>query len=170
MNIFTKKGLVFLIQVDHLSGENLGQIIHYLYDAGASNVQIIPTITKKNRPAHLCFIDCRPEYGDRIEEVIARELTTGGWHRIDTVHRHLCTDIIKRPVTVVSESGSFDFIVEGKKIGDDGSNIRPEHQNCIDLKDEILKKLEMQISLNGAYFKLSEVLNDEDKKEITIIF
>lgn len=168
MNIFTKKGLVFMVQVDHLSGENLGQIIQYLYDSGASNVQIIPTITKKNRPAHLFFIDCRSEYADKIEEIIARELTSGGWHRIDTVHRHLCTDLIKHSVTVKSDSDSFDFMIEGKKIGDDRSNIRPEHQNCMDLKDEVFQKFGIHISLSEANFKISEVLNGTDKREIII--
>lgn len=168
MNIFTKKGLVFIVQVDHLSGENLGQAISYLYDAGASNVQIIPTITKKNRPAHLFFIDCRSDYADNIEDIIARELTSGGWHRIDTEHRHLCTDIIKHPVVVKSEFGSFDFIIEGKQIGDERPNIRPEHQNCTALKDAIFQKLGIKISLNEVHYKISEVLNCMDKKEIII--
>lgn len=169
MNIFTKKGLVFMVQVDHLSGENLGQVIQYLYDAGASNVQVIPTITKKNRPAHIVFIDCRNEYSDMIEKVIARELTSGGWHRINTEHRHLCTEILKKQVSVVSEAGQFLFDIEGKKIGDGCSNIRPEHQNCLDLKDEIFKKFEKNISLNDAYYWISEVLHNMDKNEIRIM-
>jgi uncharacterized protein (DUF111 family) len=168
MDIFTKRGLVFMVQVDHLSGENLGQVIGYLYDAGASNVQIIPTITKKNRPSHLFIIDCRKDYADGIEEIIIRELTSGGWHRIDTEHRHLRTDIIKCPVEVVSGESRFKFTVEGKHIGDDRSNIRPEHQNCTELKNEVFQKLGKHISLTEAHYKISEVLNYIDKKEIFI--
>jgi len=168
MNIFTKKGLVFMVQIDHLSGENIGKVINYLYDAGASNVQIIPTITKKNRPSHLIFIDCRTEYADHIEEVIARELTSGGWHRIDTEHRHLRTEIIKRSVKVKSECGCFDFIVVGKLIGNERSSIRPEHQNCVDLKDAIFQNMKIHISLNEAYNKISEILNCTEKIEIFI--
>lgn len=168
MNIFTKKGLIFIVQVDHLSGENLGQIINYFYDAGASNVQIIPTITKKNRPAHLFFIDSRSQYADKIEEVIARELASGGWHRIDTEHRHLCTELVRYQVAVISEFGRFDFQVEGKQIGDGRSNIRPEHQNCVALKNEIFEKLGFHISLQEVHFKISEVLNNMEKREILI--
>lgn len=168
MNIFTKKGLVFMIQVDHLSGENLGQVINYFYDAGASNVQIIPTITKKNRPAHLFIVDCKSEYVDKIEEIISRELTSGGWHRIDTEHRHLCTDLIKFSVIVNFGSDCFDFIVEGKQIGNERSNIRPEHENCTALKNAIFQKWGVHISLNEVYYKISEVLNSIDKRQIII--
>ena len=168
MNIFTKKGLVFIVQVDHLSGENLGQVINYFYDAGASNVQIIPTITKKNRPAYLFFIDSKSEYSDNIEEIIARELSSGGWHRINTEHRHLSAELIKQEILVMSESGGFDFVVEGKQIGDERFNIRPEYQNCIALKHEIFQKLGIHISLPEAFYKISEVLNNIDKREILV--
>ena len=37
----------------------MGSVIEYLYDAGACNVQVIPTITKKNRPGYLFLIDVK---------------------------------------------------------------------------------------------------------------
>lgn len=168
MNFFTKEGLVFMVQVDHLTGENLGQIINYFYEAGASNVQVVPTITKKNRPAHLFFIDCKSKYSNNIEEIIVRELRSGGWHRIATEHRHLSTDLIKIPIVVISESCRFDFIVEGKQFGEGTSNIRPEHENCVALKDIIYEKYGVHISLNEIHYKISEILKNENKREIVI--
>ena len=71
MDIHSKDGLVFMVQADHLSGECVGQAIGHLYTAGAANVQVVPAITKKNRPSYLFFIDCRPDSADRVEEAIA---------------------------------------------------------------------------------------------------
>lgn len=157
-----------MVQVDHLSGENIGQVIGYLYNAGASNVQVIPTITKKNRPSHLIVIDCREKYADEIEEVIARELTTGGWHRINTEHRHLGTEIIKRTVEIKCDNKVFDFVVQGKLIKNEQSSIRPEHENCIALKDAVFQHVGVHISLTEAHNKISELLNCSDKNEIFI--
>ena len=69
MDIHSKDGLVFMVQADHLSGECVGQAIGHLYTAGAANVQVVPAITKKNRPSYLFFIDCRPDSADRVEAV-----------------------------------------------------------------------------------------------------
>lgn len=169
MDIFTKEGIIYYVQVDHLSGENLGQIIHYLYESGASNVQVIPTITKKNRPGHLFLIDCQPKNNDKIEKIVARELTSGGWHKINTEHRHLSTEIIKREVTIKLADKTFPFVTVGKKIGEEGMNLRPEHQNCLDLKNEIYKNFSHHISLSQSNFYISEILNHTDKKEISIM-
>ena len=57
MDIHTKDGQVFMVQVDHLSGEQIGQSIGRFYAVGASNVQVISAITKKNRPSYVFFID-----------------------------------------------------------------------------------------------------------------
>lgn len=168
MDFYTKNGLLFIIQVDHLSGENLGPIIQYFYNSGASNVQVVSTITKKNRPGHLFLVDCKAQYADSIEEIIVRELTSGGWHRINTEHRHLSANQVTQSVVVNCDSGSFDFTVEGKQIGEGQSNIRPEHENCVALKDEIFQKYGIHISLNEIYYKISEILKNNNKKEIEI--
>lgn len=168
MNIFTKQGTVFLVQVDHLSGESLGRTIDYLYAAGAANVQIIPTITKKNRPAHLIFVDGKSQVADAIEQVIAMELTTGGWHRLETQHRHLATEMVRRTVHVESEAGCFEFVVEGKRIGTDRPTIRPEHEISQLLKEGIQKKFGIEVPLTEIYHKVYEVLNQENVHVIRI--
>lgn len=166
MNIFTKSGLLFIVQVDHLSGEFLGQTIDYFYEAGASNVQIVSSITKKNRPAYIFFIDCKSEKADQIEKVIISELKSGGWHRICTEHRHLSTDLIRIPVAIKTGSDSFDFIIEGKQFGSATVNIRPEHDNCVALRNELFNRYSLEVSLTEVYHKIFAVLMDMDIKEI----
>ncbi len=56
--------------VDDVTGEVLGYVLDKLYDEGALDVQIIPTITKKNRPGYIIFV--LGEVGS--EEALARVL------------------------------------------------------------------------------------------------
>ena len=86
MDIYTKTGLLFVIQVDHLSGEIIGDLIESFYSAGAKNVQVISTITKKNRPAYMIVVDGNEASADEIERVIVEECGSSGWHRISTKH------------------------------------------------------------------------------------
>lgn len=50
MRFYSKKGLLFLIQADHLTGELPGDVIDSFYQAGAKNVQASSTVTKKTVP------------------------------------------------------------------------------------------------------------------------
>ena len=67
MNVYSKEGLLILVQIDHLNGEILGSIIEDFYHAGAKNVQIVSTITKKNRPACMIFIDVPFQKAEEVE-------------------------------------------------------------------------------------------------------
>lgn len=60
MEIHSKNGLVFMVQVDHLTGECVGQAIDHLYGAGAANVQVVSAITKKNRPSYMFLLTAVP--------------------------------------------------------------------------------------------------------------
>ena len=166
MNICSKSSIVFLVQVDHLSGECVGQSIESLYQAGAANVQVMSTITKKNRPAYLYLIDCRLENEEKIETTIINELGTGGWHRIDTVHRYLKNKILKRKISVTNDTQDFDFILEGKEI--ETGKVRPEYDNVVKLKNVISEKLHQSIGFSELYNHVVSVLLDEQKMKIVI--
>ena len=120
MDIYSEGGLIFLVMVDHLNGELLGGVIDSFYAAGAKNVQIISSITKKNRPSYIILIDGNENSAEKIENVIINECGSYGWHRISTDHRHTSVSIITKEIEVVLESGSFCFAA--KASGADGAN------------------------------------------------
>lgn len=64
--------------VDDVTGEVLGSTIGELLKAGALDVQVIPTVTKKNRPGHVLQVLCRPGEEERLAEVMMRTLGTLG--------------------------------------------------------------------------------------------
>ena len=49
--------ILMLVQTDDLSGEQVGYAIQQLIELGVDNVQVMPTVTKKNRHAYLVLID-----------------------------------------------------------------------------------------------------------------
>lgn len=166
MNICSKSSIVFMVQVDHLSGECVGQSIESLYQAGAANVQVMSTITKKNRPAYLYLIDCRLENEEKIETTIINELGTGGWHRIDTIHRYLKNQILKRKISVCTEDQDFEFMLEGKEI--ETGKVRPEYDNVVKLKSVISEKFGQSVGFNELYNQVVSVFLDTQKMKIVI--
>ena len=68
-DIFSKEGIFFTVQVDHLNGEIMGSIFDMFYSTGALNVQCLQTITKKNRPGNIFLIDVLPEKAESMEDI-----------------------------------------------------------------------------------------------------
>ena len=166
MDFHSKDGLVFMVQADHLSGECVGQAIDRLYGAGAANVQVVPAITKKNRPSYLFFIDCKPDSADRVERAIAGELTSGGWHRIDTVHRYQYNEKLKRPVTLCFQGETPLFNVEGKKF--ESGSMRPEHDSVAALREAVYEKWHKTVTYEAAYHMAVSALLDSEKSVFQI--
>ena len=165
--LYSKEGLLFLIQVDHLNGETIGSVIESFYEAGAKNVQVVSAITKKNRPSYMVFVDAREKDADAIERVIVDECGSSGWHRIETCHRHTNVSILKKNITIHTARATYEFQVEGKVINDDTVNARPEYENCASLKKLLQEKEGISIPLRKLTGYIAEVFH-EDKREITI--
>lgn len=64
--------------VDDVSGEVLGYLLERLYDEGALDVQVLPTVTKKNRPGYMVFVLCGLGAEGRLARVLMRETGTLG--------------------------------------------------------------------------------------------
>ena len=64
--------------VDDCSGEQLGYAMECLLEAGALDTSCIPVYMKKNRPASMLQVICRPEDEEKMETVIFRETTSIG--------------------------------------------------------------------------------------------
>ncbi len=78
--------------IDHLSGEVLGYLFEKLLSDGALDVNIIPIIMKKNRPAYLLRVLCKSNNVNLITKSIFQETGTLGIRSIPQVHR----DVINR--------------------------------------------------------------------------
>jgi len=148
-DVYEKKGTVLMVQTDHVSGEVIGTALQDFYDAGAFNVQVIPTVTKKNRPGHLFIVDCAPEDGDAMERVILDELGATGWHRLQTAHRHVGTEIIERQVTFDTPDGPYRLPLKIKVVKNRPDRLRPEHDGCLALREALRGR--------GVWLSLSQI-------------
>lgn len=64
--------------VDDVSGEVLAHTVDMLMGAGAKDVTIIPTITKKGRPSHIISIMCDSESASHLSNMLISETGTLG--------------------------------------------------------------------------------------------
>ncbi len=70
--------VVLETNIDHLTGEELGDCLEVLHRAGALDVVYTPGVMKKNRPGGILQVLCRPEQEqDLLEAVFAHSLTLG---------------------------------------------------------------------------------------------
>lgn len=158
--LHTKEGLLFVIQVDHVSGELIGSVIDSFYGAGAKNVQVVSAVTKKNRPSYMIFVDGRPKDADSIERVIVGELASSGWQRILTEHRHTDVTIETREVQIVTAEATFPFQVQGKVINGDVHNARPEYDCCRELKKFLMENVGLYLPLRQVIQLVEKVYSD----------
>ncbi|MFX0024900.1 MAG: nickel pincer cofactor biosynthesis protein LarC [Candidatus Hermodarchaeota archaeon] len=117
--------------VDDVSGELIGNFIKTLETKQVLDIQVIPSITKKNRPSHVIKILCHPENSFEIIETILKELGTLGV-RFKTTKR-VCIDreIINAKIQINENEYAVRYKVsyfqteKGKKV----VNIKPEYED-----------------------------------------
>jgi uncharacterized protein (TIGR00299 family) protein len=80
--------LVLETNVDDVTGETLGFVIQQLMAAGAKDVTVLPTVTKKNRPGHLISVIASPEDEVRLTHLLIKETGSLGV-RVTSCDRHL---------------------------------------------------------------------------------
>ncbi|KIR03132.1 hypothetical protein P261_01947 [Lachnospiraceae bacterium TWA4] len=168
MNFYSKDAMIFMIQVDHLSGEILGDIVDSFYEAGAKNVQILNSVTKKNRPAHVILVDALPKFQEQVESVIINECGSSGWHCINTSHHYTDVSVVSKELKISSKGYSVSFLAKGKMIADDVKTIRPEYDSCVELKNLIKEHFNQVISVRELQIRLADIFHSEDLSELAI--
>jgi len=81
--------ILFETNLDHLTGEILGNLFNSLIEEGALDVTITPILMKKNRPGHLLKVISKPENQDNILRRIFKETGTLGIRIFPQVHRKI---------------------------------------------------------------------------------
>ncbi|MFX0034198.1 MAG: nickel pincer cofactor biosynthesis protein LarC [Candidatus Hermodarchaeota archaeon] len=124
--------------VDDISGEILGNFIKELEKEEILDIQICPSITKKNRPGYVIKVLCFPEYTFQLIEKIMLELGTLGV-RFNIIDR-VCIDrkIKKTNITIYEKVYEINYKIsfirseKGTKI----VNIKPEYEDLKKISEE----------------------------------
>jgi uncharacterized protein (DUF111 family) len=161
-------GNLLFVQIDHLSGELLGEALKSLCSAGAKNVQLLPTLTKKGRPGQLLLVDVRQDQLASVEETLLSEFGVTGWHRLATEHVFLKTENLKCDLTVLTPDGTLREQVQGKRLTDPPGPAVPEHRSCVALRERLLADCGMKLPLREVVRLVGEALNRDGRPRIDL--
>jgi pyridinium-3,5-bisthiocarboxylic acid mononucleotide nickel chelatase len=144
-----KKACLLFAQADHVSGEVTGFAVGRLMELGAHNVQLISTITKKNRPGNIFIIDTDDKHEKVISQFLTKELMVSGYHRIDTSHIFQRVTLSKKKLIICTNGTRRTVHCEIKVIGDPSKplSIGVEHDALVKLQ-KILRAQKKELSLS----------------------
>ncbi|MFX0144307.1 MAG: nickel pincer cofactor biosynthesis protein LarC [Candidatus Hodarchaeota archaeon] len=124
--------------VDDVSGEILGNFIKKFENEDILDIQIFPSITKKNRPGHIIKILCYPEHMFKLIEKIIHELGTLGV-RFNIINRVCISRKIERKSIEINKkiyeiAYKISFVKSDK--GLELINIKPEYEDLKIISDD----------------------------------
>ncbi|MFX1342179.1 MAG: nickel pincer cofactor biosynthesis protein LarC [Promethearchaeota archaeon] len=108
--LYQDQVIIMETNVDDVSGETLGYTIERLMQAGAKDVSITPTTTKKNRPGHLVTVIAAPENENLLTNLLLVETGTLGVRVIRSDRHFLAREIH----SVQIKSGKHEAVVRVK--------------------------------------------------------
>jgi uncharacterized protein (DUF111 family) len=146
-----KKGRLLFVQVDHVSAEVTGFAVGRIMDLGARNVQLIPSITKKNRPGAIFIIDTDDRHEEAIALFLARELKVAGYHRIETLHLFQQISFQQRDLVVKAAGTKRTITCDVKIVGD------PADPLSIDVEHDALVKIQKLLNKKNRACSLGEL-------------
>jgi hypothetical protein len=131
--------LLILAQVDDASGEVLQDVAERLRTAGARNVQILASVGKKGRPAHVLLIDVPAQREDDVAVLLAAELGVWGYRVLESRHRHFDIAVQGKRVAVAHGDEAVELEVGCKHIARQGRllAVKVEHDHLVRLRDQL---------------------------------
>jgi len=117
---------VVLLQcnIDDMTGEALGYALDLLLSHGALDAWFTPIYMKKNRPATMLSVLCRPDDAERVSDLVLAHTTTLGV-RVGSVDRRLAE---RRLVRVDTSYGPVQC--KAKIVGGQIVSVKPEYEDC----------------------------------------
>jgi uncharacterized protein (DUF111 family) len=116
--------VLMMAQVDDVSGELLGEFIRRAEALGARNIQIVPSLTKKGRPAHIVYVDAPREAEHDVGVLLGSELGTWGYRVLQAEHRHFDIRRASLALRIVAGGATHEFSVRVKVISDGAQVLR----------------------------------------------
>ncbi len=159
-----KTSRIILAQADHLSGEVLGFAIGKLMECGARNVQVLPSITKKNRPGSVLIIDADKDHEEAIARYLVREMKIAGYHRIDATHVFHRVSFVTKDLRLSRNGATVDLSLTVKAIGEPPGpvSLDVEHDSLVEMQQAVRNRLGVQIPLGELRSIVEAHLRDAD--------
>lgn len=135
------RGKLIIAQVDHSSGEVIGHSIQKLYKIGAKNVQLLQSMTKKNRPGFMLFIDLPEEYVDDVAIYLGSELGIWGYHILESQHVHFDVSFHEKKLSLTDGENKESYVIKAKYIKNNGQllKIKIDHDQLVQIQEKLEK-------------------------------
>ena len=132
-----------------MSGDSLAYAMASIYDAGAHNVNIVPSLTKKGRPGYLLIIDAPAQARPEIEKLLVTELGLLGWRLLAGQHISLKTEMAESELVLETQGKELPLKVPVKRSRtSDGRTIESvDYEFCLHVKKRLFDEFGTDISL-----------------------
>jgi uncharacterized protein (TIGR00299 family) protein len=77
-DVITEEAIMIECNLDDMSPESYTHVMELLFEAGAADVFIIPTVMKKSRPGHMLHVLCNHKTLEPLKEILFRETPSIG--------------------------------------------------------------------------------------------
>ncbi|MFW9928449.1 MAG: nickel pincer cofactor biosynthesis protein LarC [Candidatus Thorarchaeota archaeon] len=123
--------IVLETDVDDVTGEVIGNFIHKMESSKILDLQVIPSITKKNRPSYIIKILCHPIMSNKVLEEIFTELGTLGVRISKTKRVCIEREIETIKISLDEEEYEIKYKISyfKKDSGRQIVNIKPEYED-----------------------------------------
>ena len=145
-DIETEEAIMLACNLDDMNPENYTHVMDLLFEAGAADVFIVPTVMKKSRPGHMLQVLCNPEHVEQLKGILFTETSSIGLRE-----HHLKKSMLRREMVVVkTKYGEVE--VKRSYWNERIVNEKPEFEQCRKLalehgialeevQKEVIKKL-----------------------------
>jgi uncharacterized protein (DUF111 family) len=132
--------ILLMVQVDDATGEVLQDVCEQLHHTGARNVQLLASLGKKGRPAHVLLVDVDAALEDDVALLLGTELGAWGYRVLESRHRHFDIRLGERTLAVRLEHGTETFRIGCKEIcrGERLLAIKVEHDHLVAIRDRVV--------------------------------
>lgn len=162
--------LLLMAQVDDVPGEVVGEFIQRAGALGAKNVHVVPSITKKNRPGFVIYVDTPASLESDIAALLGAELGTWGYRVIAAEHKHFEIERFTVQAAVRTARTEQVFEVRAKRISQGGEFLRVKAEyDDLSRICESLRESGARVSLSDVKASVESALrNDEQARRITV--
>lgn len=132
---------LIIAQVDHASGEVVGEALQELMQLGARNVQLLQSVTKKGRPGYILFVDLPDEKVTGVATYLAAELGIWGYHILNSQHVHFDISFREKTLRLIAGEKNITRKLNVKYIMQNGRllGVKVDHCQVVEIQQRFLE-------------------------------
>ncbi|MCZ4093310.1 nickel insertion protein [Sinorhizobium psoraleae] len=144
--------ILIMAQIDDAPGELLGHVVEKMTELGAKNVQLLPSLGKKGRPAYVLLVDIKAEDEPEFAALLVGDLGIWGYRVLQSQHKHFDIRRYRTTLELKWSGGVRSFTLRVKRILNEGVFMRAkaEHDDLAAISEEMQPELRLSVAVLKA--------------------